>query len=70
MKSTMTGRGGTTIKRIQRFAHVHISKFSQDLEQAIITGQTKNVHDAVDEFMGELFIIQTLNLISLFRYCL
>ena len=57
----MTGRGGTTIKRIQRFAHVHISKFSQDLEQAIITGQTKNVHDAVDEFMGELFIIQPLN---------
>ena len=53
MKSIMIGRKGGTIRRVKRFADVHIAKFSHGLEQAIIKGQQNGINDATNEFISK-----------------
>ena len=57
MKSIMIGRKGGTIRRVKRFADVHIAKFSHILEQAIIKGQQNGISDAIHEFISRLILL-------------
>ena len=44
------------IKRIKRYAKVHISPFSPSLEIAIFYGRHDDIESAITEFLGKLFV--------------
>ena len=44
------------IKRIKRYAKVHISPFSPCLEMAIFYGRHDDIESAITEFLGKLFV--------------
>ena len=44
------------IKRIKRYAKVHISPFSPCLEMAIFYGRHDDIESAITEFKGKLFV--------------
>ena len=49
-KSTML----RNIRRINRFARVHISPFSNSLEKAIFYGKRIDIEHAIEEFLSKL----------------
>ena len=44
------------IKRIKRYARVHISPFSPSLEMAIFYGRHNDIESAITEFLGKFFL--------------
>ena len=52
IKQILIGEGGKIIKRVQNFANVKISSFSQDLEQVVFSGEDCFVDAAISEFLG------------------